>query len=280
MKRMKLSTKIWIYVGLVIFTVIALFPILFPFMSSFRTDNEIFEYAAPFSIRTLWPVNWTLENYVSLFREYNFMQYIKNTLIVVALIMPLSILLCSIAAFAFSFFEFRGKKFLFALFLLTFMIPSEAIALPLYQMVNGMGMVNTYWALVLPALANGLALFMFTQSFRDIPISLLEAVRIDGGNYMTCYRRIVMPLSKPIIVTLCLMVFVNEWNNYLWPLLVARTDAVKTLTIAISSFKEQNVTHWSMIYASSMLSALVPILLFLPFQKYFVQGITSSGVKG
>ena len=143
-----------------------------------------------------------------------------------------------------------------------------------------MGLINTYAGLILPSLANGLVLFLFVQSFRDIPVSLLEAVRIDGGSWGTCYWKVVMPLSKAIIVTACLMVFVNEWNNFLWPLLAGRIDSVKTITIAISSFKEQNVTHWSLIYASSMLSALVPIFLFLPFQKYFIQGITSGSVKG
>ena len=272
--------KAAIYAALVIFVIIALFPILYPLMSSFRTDQEIFQYTAPFNLHTLIPVDWTMENYISLFRDHGFGQYIKNTLIVVGITVPVSIFICSIAAFAFTFFKFKGKWILFALFLLTFMIPGEAIVLPLYQLVAKMGLINTYAGLILPSLANGLVLFLFVQSFRDIPVSLLEAVRIDGGSWGTCYWKVVMPLSKAIIVTACLMVFVNEWNNFLWPLLAGRIDSVKTITIAISSFKEQNVTHWSLIYASSMLSALVPIFLFLPFQKYFIQGITSGSVKG
>lgn len=280
MKTLKPASKALLYVALAAVLAVALFPILYPLAASFRSNSEIVKYATPFSIHTLWPVEWTLDNYVSLFRDYNFSRYILNTLIQVGAIIPLSILMCSVAAFAFTFFNFRGKKALFAIFMLTFMIPSEAIALPLYKLINDLHLVNTYWALILPALANGLTLFMFTQSFKDIPPSLLEAARIDGGGWGTCYWRIVMPLSKAIIVAMCLMTFVNEWNNYLWPLLVARLDNVKTVTIAICAFKDQNVADWGLIYSSSMLSALVPIMVFLPFQKYFVQGISSSGVKG
>lgn len=278
--RKKSWKTVLLIITLLVILVLALFPILYPLMSSFRTDKEIYEYSMPFQLHTLWPVSWTLDNYKLLFTEYHFGRYLLNTLFEIGVIIPLTILICSLAAFAFTFYNFRGKKALFALFMVTFMIPAESIALPMYQLVNSMHMVNTYWALILPALANGLTLFMFTQSFRDIPPSLLEASRIDGGGWWTCYWQVVMPLSKAIIVAMCLMTFVNEWNNYLWPLLVARLDNVKTVTIAICAFKEENVTHWSMIYASSMFSALLPICIFLPFQKYFVQGITSSGVKG
>ncbi len=280
MGKKRLISKILLIAALLFVAAVALFPILYPLMSSFRTDQEIFTYSSPFQLHTLWPVDWTLDSYSRLFQEYHMGRYFLNTIIEIAVIVPLSILMCSLAAFAFTFYEFRGKKFLFSLFMLSFMIPGEAIALPLYQLANNMGIVNTYAGLILPALANGLALFMFTQSFKEIPVSLLEAVKIDGGSWFTCYRMIVMPLSKSIIVAMALMIFVNEWNNYLWPLLVARTDAVKTITIATCAFKEENVINWSLIYASSMLSALVPIFVFLPFQKYFVQGIASSGVKG
>ena len=280
MKKVKLSKKIALLIALLFVTAISLFPILYPLMSSLRTDQEMFMYQSPFQFHTLIPVNWTFDSYIALFKEYNFGRYFLNSLIVVGAIIPLSIIMCSLAAYAFTFFKFPGKSALFAVFMLTFMVPSEAIALPLYQLINNMGLVNNYLAMILPALANGLTLFMFSQSFKDIPVALLEAAKIDGGTWFTCYWKVVMPLSKAIIVAMCLMTFVNEWNNFLWPLLVGRLDTVKTVTVAICSFRQQNYVNWSLIYASSMLSALVPIFIFLPFQKYFVQGITSSGVKG
>ena len=113
-----------------------------------------------------------------------------------------------------------------------------------------------------------------------VPVSLLEASELDGAGWLTCYWHVVMPLCVPTTIAMCLMTFVNEWNNYLWPLLAARKDEVKTITVAITAFKEENVVHWNLIYSSSMISAIVPVLLFLPFQKYFVSGITSGSVKG
>ena len=266
--------------GLVLISAAALFPILYPLVSSFRTDQEIYRYNTVFQLHTLWPERWTAEAYGALFREYHFERFFFNTFLAVGVILPVSVILCSVAAYAFAFYHFRGKKPLYALLLLTFMVPGEAIALPLYQLVSGMGLVNTYGALILPSLANGLTLFMYRQAFKDVPLSLLEASDLDGAGWFTCYWQVVMPLCVPTTIAMCLMTFVNEWNNYLWPLLAARKDAVKTITVAITAFKEENVVHWNLIYSSSMISAVIPVLIFLPFQKYFVSGIASGSVKG
>lgn len=280
MKTQKILSRACLIAALLVLAVIALFPILYPLMSSFRTDQEIYKYSTVFSVNTLWPVEWTAQAYLSLFTEYHFARFFINTLIVVGTILPVSIIMCSVAAYAFTFYHFHGQKVLYTLLLLTFMVPGEAIALPLYQVISGLGMVNTFSSMILPSLANGLTLFMYCQTFKDVPDALLEAAEIDGASWLTCYARIVMPLCVPTTIAMCLMTFVNEWNNYLWPLLAARKDEVKTITVAITAFKEENVIHWNLIYSSSMLSAIVPILLFLPFQKFFVSGIAAGSVKG
>ncbi len=280
MNAKKVFLKALLILSLLLVALISLFPILYPLMSSFRTDQEIYQYNTVFQLHTLWPEKWTTEAYQQLFQVYHFERFFLNTFIVVGLIVPFSILMCSVAAYAFTFYHFRGKKPLYALLLLTFMVPGEVIALPLYQVISGMGLINTYASLILPSLANGLTLFMYCQAFKDVPISLLEAADLDGASWFTCYRHVVMPLCVPTTIAMCLMTFVNEWNNYLWPLLAARKDEVKTITVAITAFKEENVVHWNLIYSSSILSAIVPVLLFLPFQKYFVSGIASGSVKG
>ncbi|MEG2604801.1 MAG: carbohydrate ABC transporter permease, partial [Clostridia bacterium] len=174
----------------------------------------------------------------------------------------------------------KGKRVLYAIILASFMIPFEAIAMPLYNVVDGFGLVDTRAGLILPAIASGLVLFLFTQFFRDIPPSLVEAARIDGANLTQVFMRIIMPSSVPVFITAGLMIFMDQWNAYLWPLLVARSRSVQTIQIALSSFKMERQTLWSCMYAGTIISALIPLVLFLPFQKYFVQGITSSGVKG
>ena len=269
-----------LYLVFVLISVVALFPILYVLLASFRTDEEIFRYAFPFTASTVFPVEWTVGNYVSIFTEFNFGMSILNTTIVVLVLIPVNLLIASLAGYSFAFYKFRGKNALFALFMVSFMVPIDSVALPLYTMISGMQLVNTRWALILPNLSSGLAMFLFTQFFKGIPVSLLEAARIDGANLRQIFLKIVVPLSVPIFITAGLMIFVNEWNNYLWPLLVTRSPDMRTIQVALAYFKDENETYWSFIYAAATISTLAPILLFLPLQKYFVQGITSSGIKG
>ena len=269
-----------LYAVLGILAVIALFPLFYIIMASFRTDEEIFRYALPFTVNTLIPVEWTFENYVTIFTQFQFWRPITNTCLVVLTLVPLNLLIASVAAYAFAFFDFKGKNALFAIFIVSFMVPTDSIALPLYQLISDMGLVNSLTALILPSISSGLAMFLFTQFFRGIPKSLLEAARVDGANWGHIFFQIIVPLSVPVFITAGLMIFVSEWNNYLWPLLVTRSESVRTIQVALAYFKDENETFWSYIYAASSISAIVPVLVFLPLQKYFVQGVASSGIKG
>lgn len=276
----KKASTIALYVVLAILAVVALFPLIYIILASFRTDEEIFRYALPFSINTLIPVEWTFENYKIIFTEYDFWRPILNTVTVVLILVPLNLLVASVAAYAFAFFDFKYKDALFAIFIISFMVPTDSIALPLYSLISDMGLVNSLTALILPSVSSGLAMFLFTQFFRGIPKSLLEAARVDGANWGHIFYKIVVPLSIPVFITAGLMIFVNEWNNYLWPLLVTRSEEVRTIQVSLAYFKDENETFWSYIYAASSISAIVPVLVYLPLQKYFVQGIASSGIKG
>ncbi len=279
-ETMPVWRKIILYTVLTFIAVIALFPILYVLLASFRTDDEIFRYALPFSFNTLVPVNWTTNNYVTIFTQFSFGTSVLNTFIIVAVLVPVNLLIASLAGYAFAFYKFRGKGILFAVFIVSFMVPIDSVALPLYSLIAQLGLVDTRWALILPSLSSGLAMFLFTQFFRGIPVSFLEAARIDGANLRQTFFRIIMPLSLPIFITAGLMIFVNEWNNYLWPLLVTRSEKMRTIQVALSYFKDENETFWSYIYAAASISTVVPVMLFLPLQKYFVQGVTSSGIKG
>lgn len=269
-----------LYTVLIIIAVIALFPMVYVILASFRTDREIFTYTLPFSWHTIFPVEWTFENYIEIFDKFQFATPLKNTFIVVGVLVPINLFIASLAGYAFAFFSFRGKKLLFSIFIVSFMVPIDSIALPLYSLIASLGLVDSYWALILPSVSSGLAMFLFTQFFRNIPKSLLEAARIDGANIIQVFIKIILPLSIPVIITAGLMIFVTEWNNYLWPLLVTRSPEVRTIQVALAYFKDEHETFWSYIYAASSISALVPVLMFLPLQKYFVQGVTSSGLKG
>lgn len=278
-KKRRLKS-IALYIALVILAFCTLFPLLWAVSSSLRSDTEIYAYAMPFSIRTLLPVEVTFDSYIQLFTEFHFFRSIMNTLIVVIVLIPFGCLINSIAALPFALFDFKGKNAIFAVFMVSFMIPFESIAIPLYNLINSIGWVDTKTALIVPALANGLTLFLFRQFFSDIPTSLIEAARVDGASWRTVYFKIIMPSSVPVFITAGLMLFVTQWNAYMWPLLVGRSETSKTIMITLATLKMENQTLWSCLYAGSVLSALIPIALFLPLQRYFVEGVTSSGVKG
>ncbi len=279
-KRKKAFRLLLFYVVLVVIAIVTLFPLFWAISASLRTDKELFQYTVPFSIHTLLPVEPTFTSYVQLFTDFGFATPLINTMIVILILIPLGCMVNSIAAFSFATFNFKGKTALYAIVLASFMIPFEAIAMPLYNVANNMSLVNTRAGLVLPAIASGLVLFLFTQFFKDIPSSLIEAGKIDGANLMQIFLRIIVPSSVPVFITAGLMIFMDQWNAYLWPLLVARTREIQTIQIALGSFKMERQTLWSCMYAGTIVSAMIPLSLFLPFQKYFVQGITSSGVKG
>lgn len=269
-----------IYLLLLIVTVVTLFPLLWGVASSLRSDQELFMYAMPFTSKTLIPQNPTIAAYRTLFTEYNFMRPIISTLVVTGCCIFFGCAVNSVAAFSFATFNFKFKNIIYGIVLMSFMIPFEAIAMPLYGVVDGLGWINTRHGIIIPGIADGLVLFLFTQFFKDLPVSILEAARVDGAPWRTIFTRIIMPLSIPIFITAGLMIFMNQWNSYLWPLLVARTKDIRMIQTALGDFQTERGTLWSLLYAGSMISAMIPLCLFLPFQKYFVQGITSSGVKG
>lgn len=276
----KVKKKIIVYIVCILWSLLCLFPVMYAVLLVFRSNNEIFTYALPFSVRTIFPVEWTFDNFIAIFRDYHLEKPLMNSLIVVALAVPASILINGIAAYSFTMYEFKGKAFLLALFMVSFMIPFDSISIPLYRIVNGLGWVNTRRAIIIPALGNGLVMLLFIQFFKGIPESLTESARIDGANWFQTFFQIVLPLCVPVCITAGLMVFMEHWNSYLWPLLVARGDEVRTIQIALSDFRTEYETLWSYIFAGSVITLILPLALFFPLQRYFVQGVTHSGVKG
>lgn len=276
----KRSTKVFLYILLVVVAIVTLLPLVWAIASSFSTDSEIFRNASPISIRAFFPPDFNLDSYKALFTEYQFHIPMMNSLVVSILTIILGCLINSAAAFGFAMFEFPFKKLLYALVLVSFMVPFESIAIPLFKVVNNLGWADTFRGIITPTIADGLVLMLFTQFFKDIPPSLLEAARVDGAKFRTIFFRIIIPLSKPVFVTAGLMVFMNSWNAFLWPLIVASRPELRMVQVALAMFQTERATLWSCLFAASTISAVIPLLLFLPFQRYYVEGITSAGIKG
>ncbi|WP_428770753.1 carbohydrate ABC transporter permease [Treponema sp. HNW] len=272
--------KIAKYCVLFFFSIIFLLPIYWVIISSFKTDKSIFAALMPFGPKALW---FDPELYLGAFRDIlikrNFGRAIFNSFFVTFNTVFLGVLITSLCAFSFSIFRFRGKNVLFIIVLITFMIPFSSIALPLYQIVSTLRMIDTYWALILPAAANGLSIFLFRQFFMDIPQSYLEAAYIDGASWLTIYGKIYMSMSLPIIVSAGIIIFMDQWEAFLWPLLSGRSPAMKVIQVAIADLSQDNEVYWNQIFAACAISIVVPVLIVLPLQKYYILGISSSGIK-
>lgn len=267
------------YIGLLLAAFVILMPIMWFITSSFRSNNEVFANINPFSFGKMFLGSYSLDNYRTIFSQYDFLQTVINTLVICLLTIAIGIVVCSMAGYALAKMQFRGRKLVFALVLFAIMVPFDAIAIPLYTIITDLKWVDTYQAIVLPAVANGMTIFMFRQSFRDINDSLIEAARIDGAGEFRIFWQIIMPISIPSVISGALVMFTSQWNAFMWPLLVARSDKLKMLQVALADFQLENGTMWAELFAGITISMLIPCMILIPFQKYYIRGIGSSGMK-
>jgi ABC-type glycerol-3-phosphate transport system permease component len=267
-----------VYLLLIGVAILVIVPLMWAFSASFTPNEKVFAYAFPFTWRALFPVDFTLEGYKELFtrREGLFGRAVVNTLILSFSTVLLSGSASAMAVFAFARFEFRGRSLLFTLVLLTFMIPGPLTTIPLYILVSRLGWINTWQALILPGLANSLVIFVFRQFFAEISQDYLDAARVDGASWLRVLTSVVLPMSKPVLVTASLLLFLGQWNNFFWPLLVAPDPEFRVVQVAVSYAYEEYTTQWDLLLAGSTFAALIPILLVLPFQRYYVSGLVGG----
>ena len=274
------SLKFIYVITILIIIAVTVLPILFALGSSLRTDKEIFQYATPFSVNTLVPVQLTWDNFAALFTEYNFVQPIFNSFIVAVSTVVLGFIVNALAGFAFAKFDFKGKNVLFVLFLFSFMIPFEMIAVPLYKTAESLSLIDKYAALILPMVANGMIVFLYRQFFKDIPDSLIEAATIDGAGMVRTFFQIIVPVSKPVIISASLMLFIKQWDAFLWPMLATTKNSMQVIQVAISGFTLEFTVLWGVIFAATVIAIVIPVLILVPLQRYYIKGAVTSGLKG
>ncbi|HHV92959.1 MAG TPA: carbohydrate ABC transporter permease [Firmicutes bacterium] len=260
--------------------VFTLVPFLWAASSSFKPLSRVFADLVPFSFKTFIPMPPTLEAYVALFTETGYPRGLLNTAYVAVTVVVFGVLLNSMAGFAFAKLDFPGKRLLFTLTIVSFMIPFEAISIPLYSIINRFGWLNSFKAVIVPGIANGLTIFLFRQFFAGIPTELIEAATIDGASKLRIYSTIFLPLSKPAIVSASLLLFVGQWEAFLWPLLVANAPETRLIQVALSYINTQYATYWNQIFAGAVIAGIIPLIIILPLQRYYVKGISSTGIKG
>jgi ABC-type glycerol-3-phosphate transport system permease component len=253
--------------------VIYLLPLWWVAASSLRPAGSLYQYAIPISWQTFFPGELTVANFANIFTRLDFGQAMSNTFLVSAVTVALGLVVNSMAGFALARFDFPCKRLVFVIILITFIAPFDAIVIPLHQVVSDLGLINTRAALILPAVGNGLAIFLFKQSFEGIPSELLEAARTDGASWWRIFWQIVMPMSLPALSTAAVMMFLFQWNSLFWPLIAAFSSKYRMVQVAVATQIAADQTHWANLFASAVMGSLPPIILFLLLQKRYLKGI-------
>lgn len=268
-----------IYTLLSLSAAFLLFPLLWAIAASFTPNAKVFQYASPFSFRALFPAEFTLEAYQALFAR-GFGRTLLNTLFLGLVTVFVGGFVNALAGFAFARFHFWGKEVIFiAIVMTSFLVPIDLTAIPRYILVRDLGWVNTWMALIVPGLASSLVIYLFRQFFAELPQELIDAARVDGASYLQLFMRVILPISKPALLTAALLLFLSQWDAFFWPLVAANVPHLRLVQVEISLAVGQYQTQWNQLLAGSMLAALIPILLVLPFQGYYVKGITGAGLK-
>lgn len=255
-----------------------LLPLWWVTISALRPETEIFSFISPISIWTILPRTFTLENMISLWQT-PFARAIFNSLLLAFLTVVFGLIVCTLAAFALSAMEFRGRELIFSLVVISFLIPFDSIALPLYGMMRAANLQNTYFGLVLPGIGNGLAIFLLRQFFLGLPRELREAAMVDGLGWFGVFWRIYLPLSVNALVAAAMMLFIYQWQAYLWPLLIAPAPEFKVASVAIAQFSDMYGASYGLIFSAAVFISLIPMLILGIFQRYFNLSVASTGSK-
>ncbi|MFA6891731.1 MAG: carbohydrate ABC transporter permease [Sphaerochaetaceae bacterium] len=260
---------------IILCAIAALFPIVWVALSSFKPQSELFSVPM-----RLLPRRWTLENYEDALLRGSFPVYFRNTAFVSIVSTIITVVINVMAGYALGKFVFPGRTFTFSLMISTLMIPLQVIMIPIFLQLKRLGLLNSLWGIIIPPAATPTGVFLARQYMSTIPDSLTEAARIDGGGEWFVFRSVIIPLSKPIIATIAIFSFMWRWNDYLWPLIVISKNDKQTIQQALAGFVGQLQINWSDLLAMTTITILPIIIVFLAFQKFFMEGISAGAVKG
>lgn len=265
------------YILLVIGGIAMMVPFLWMVFTSFKTIGEIYSFPPTFL-----PEQWLWSNYTKAWTLLPFNKFFLNSGIVSACVVLGQLFTCSLAGYSFGRLRYPGRDRLFFLYLATMMIPFAVIMIPLYVQMRWMGWVDTLWPLIVPAIFAPWGTFMMRQFMSTLPRELEDAARIDGASFFRIYRTIILPLTKPALATLGIFTFLGSWNNFLWPLIIISSLNLKTVPLGMMAFQSRMPakTPWELVMAAATFSIIPILIAFVMGQKYYVQGIVTSGIKG
>lgn len=255
--------------------VVMILPFAWMLLGSLKSTAELRQVPP-----TIWPAELIWSNYVELFERLDFARYFFNSALVATAVTVGNLVLCSMLGYALAKLAFPGKRVMFGLVLATLMVPGIVTFMPLFVLVANLGLVNTHAGLALPFVAQAFGVFLMRQFIAGIPDELLDAARVDGAGEHYIFWRIVIPLTGPALATLAILTFLGSWNNFLWPLVVASTEDMYTLPVALALFSTgQHQTNLGLLMAGSVVVLIPVILVFVVLQRFFTQGIAMTGIK-
>ena len=271
-----LINRVLLWVIVLSLCLISLFPFFWMVRSSLMTKTEIFGTPMKW-----WPQEVQWQNYRQAMTQVTFGRFFLNSLFLVAVNILGKLLSSSLVAFGFSRIEFAGKKIWFALVIATMMIPWSVLLIPQFMLWNVVGFYNTYVPLTLPAFfLDGFYIFLLRQFFSTLPRDYDEAAILDGASYFTIYSRIILPLCKPALLTVCVFTFMNTWNDFIGPMIYLKDPKMSTVSLGLQMFISQYTTEWHLMMAAATVAVAPMIVMFFFAQRYFIEGMTFSGIKG
>lgn len=257
--------------------VMILVPIWAIFLGSFKDGTELLRNGLNLNLEF---EKMNLDNWKMLFTEDKYFVWFRNSILLTVGQVLLTLIVSAFVGYGFAAYEFKGKNVLFICVLLIMSIPFEILMLPLYTQINEMGMSNSYAAIMLPFLAHASTIFFFRQFLSSVPMAIVEAGRIDGASEYGIFVRLIVPIMKPSFAAMAILNGMNSWNNFLWPLLVLRTEDKYTLPIGLNTLITPYGNNYDLLIVGSFFSILPIFILFMCFQKYFIEGMTAGAVKG
>ncbi len=274
MQAKKIIGSVLLHVAMYSLALITVSPFLWMVITSFKDLPDILTYPPVW-----WPKHFIIDNYVNAFSAAPFGRFYFNSVFIAVAVTIGQVITCSMAAFAFARLQFRGRDVLFYIFLATMMIPGQVTMIPSFMMLYWLGWIDSYAALIVPGLASAFGTFLLRQFFLTIPRDLEDAASIDGCGRFGLLWRIILPLSRPAIATLAVFTFMGVFNDFLWALIVVSSEEMRTVQLGLAIFRDRYQTDWGQLMAASVAATLPILLVFFAAQKYFIKGITLSGLK-
>ncbi|MFE4468670.1 carbohydrate ABC transporter permease [Leifsonia sp. NPDC056824] len=258
----------------VIIALAMLLPIVWMTFTAFKPEADIVTFPP-----TLWPREFTLQHFIDVWNRIPFAHLYLNTIVFAGSVTVISLFFDSMAAYALARLEFRGRNLVLVLVLILLMLPFQVTLIPLYDMLNGLGLTNSLPGMIIPRVTNAFGIFFLRQFFLSLPKDLEEAARVDGAGEWRIYWRVIMPLARPALLTLGLFHFQYNWNDLLWPLIMSSDLDNATLPAGLALFMGQHVVEYGLLMAGSLLALLPVVIFFLVIQRSFVAGIATTGLK-